>query len=210
MFYDDPSIVKIKEEGVWLGKGFVSKENCRTIVEHIEAFTEKDWQDGWARHQATLFYTNDPESEKPLSDWWNDKVSPPILMPLVNEININLKSLFAPEFIFLPEYKVTRLKPGQKGHLPHRDNRGNDFRSPDNGTDDNNIKQGIKQEFTIQCAYTIYLSEFDGGEINYPELNYTHTPVPGDIVIHSSDILHEVFDVTKNNRYTITGWLLGK
>lgn len=198
MFYDDPGIVKLREDGVWLGKGFVSEEDCKTIVDHVERFTDKDWQDGWARHQGTLFYTNQADSEAAIAEWWSDKVSPPVLIPEVSKINSDLKKLFFPGLFFLPEYKVVRLKPGQN-MKSHRDNRSTDV-----------LKPTVKQEFTIQCAYTIYLNNFTGGEINYPELGYTHTPSPGDIVIHSGNVLHEVFDVIENNRYTITGWLLGK
>jgi predicted 2-oxoglutarate/Fe(II)-dependent dioxygenase YbiX len=199
MFYDDPNIIKIKEEGVWLGKGFVSPEDCREIMAHVDAFEEKDWLDGWARHQGTLFYTNEASSEKPIAEWWSDKVSPPVLIPAVTKINAKLKGLFSPDYVFLPEYKIVRLKPGHN-MKSHRDNRSGD----------NDLDVETKQEFTIQCAYTIYLSDFKGGEINYPELGYTHTPEPGDIVIHSGRVLHEVFDVLEGNRYTITGWLLGK
>ena len=199
MFYDDPNIVKIKEEGVWLGKGFVSPEDCSEIMDHVDAFEEKDWLDGWARHQGTLFYTNEASSEKPIAEWWSDKVSPPVLIPSVTKINAKLKGLFSPDYVFLPEYKIVRLKPGHN-MKSHRDNRSGD----------NDLNVETKQEFTIQCAYTIYLSDFKGGEINYPELGYTHTPEPGDIVIHSGRVLHEVFDVLEGNRYTITGWLLGK
>ena len=199
MFYDDPNIVKIKEEGVWLGKGFVSPEDCSEIMAHVDAFEEKDWLDGWARHQGTLFYTNEASSEKPIAEWWSDKVSPPVLIPAVTRINAKLKGLFSPDYVFLPEYKIVRLKPGHN-MKSHRDNRSGD----------NDLNVETKQEFTIQCAYTIYLSDFKGGEINYPELGYTHTPEPGDIVIHSGRVLHEVFDVLEGNRYTITGWLLGK
>jgi predicted 2-oxoglutarate/Fe(II)-dependent dioxygenase YbiX len=199
MFYDDPNIVKIKEEGVWLGKSFVSPEDCSKIMAHVDAFEEKDWLDGWARHQGTLFYTNEASSEKPIAEWWSDKVSPPVLIPAVTKINAKLKGLFSPDYVFLPEYKIVRLKPGHN-MKSHRDNRSGD----------NDLNVETKQEFTIQCAYTIYLSDFKGGEINYPELGYTHTPEPGDIVIHSGRVLHEVFDVLEGNRYTITGWLLGK
>jgi predicted 2-oxoglutarate/Fe(II)-dependent dioxygenase YbiX len=199
MFYDDPNISKVKEEGVWLGKGFVSLEDCSEIMAHVDAFEEKDWLDGWARHQGTLFYTNEASSEKPIAEWWSDKVSPPVLIPAVTKINAKLKGLFSPDYVFLPEYKIVRLKPGHN-MKSHRDNRSGD----------NDLDVETKQEFTIQCAYTIYLSDFKGGEINYPELGYTHTPEPGDIVIHSGRVLHEVFDVLEGNRYTITGWLLGK
>jgi predicted 2-oxoglutarate/Fe(II)-dependent dioxygenase YbiX len=199
MFYDDPSIDKIKEEGVWVGKNFVSKEDCSDIVERVNNFSDEAWLDGWARHQATLFYKNQASAEKAIEEWWSDKVSPPVLIPAINRINEKLKGIFAPELIFLPEYKVVRLKPGHN-MKSHRDNRSGD----------NDLQPETKQEFTINCAYTIYLSDFKGGEIHYPELDYTHVPEPGDIVIHSGRVLHEVLDVIEGNRYTITGWLLSK
>ena len=199
MFYDDPNITKVKEEGVWVGKGFVSPEDCNEIMSHVDSFEEKDWLDGWVRHQGTLFYKNEASSEKHIAEWWSDKVSPPVLIPAVTRINANLKNLFSPDYFFLPEYKVVRLKPGHN-MKSHRDNRDGDH----------NLDVETKQEFTIQCAYTIYLSDFKGGEIHYPELGYTHVPRPGDIVIHSGRVLHEVLEVIEGIRYTITGWLSGK
>lgn len=68
MFYDDPNISKLREEGVWVGKNFVSQEDCESIVRYVENFSDEDWLDGWARHQGTLFYTNEPESEKLLQN----------------------------------------------------------------------------------------------------------------------------------------------
>lgn len=197
MFYDNENVVMVKEEGIWLYKNFIGKEECSAVVDKVLLLNDSDWEDGWARHQGTLFYNNNPESEKAIAEWWSDKVSPPILIPEVTDINNKLKNLFTPELFFLPEYKVTRLKPGQN-MKSHRDNRSE------------SSDQEVKQKFTINCAYTLYLSEFEGGEINYPELNYTHTPEVGDLIIHSGLVLHEVFDVIKGNRYTITGWLLNK
>lgn len=197
MFYNNDNVVKVKEEGVWLYRNFISPEECSTIVDKVLSLSEKDWQDGWTRHQATLFYTNNPESEKAIAEWWSDKVSPPILIPEVTKVNSKLKELFTPELFFLPEYKVVRLKPGHNMKA-HRDDRSSTF------------NQEVKQQFTINCAYTLYLNEFKGGEINYPELGYTHTPQAGDLIIHSGLVMHEVFDVIDGNRYTITGWLLNK
>jgi hypothetical protein len=197
MFYNDDNVQKIKEEGVWLYKNFISEDECAKILHEVDKFTDKDWQDGWARHQGTLFYSNSPESEKEIEEWWNNKVSPPVLIPTITNINKKLKDLFSPELIFLPEYKIVRLVPGQnmKGH---RDNRSATTTSE------------VKQQFTISCAYTLYLSNFTGGEINYPEIGYTHVPEPGDLIIHGGTVFHEVFDVLEGNRYTITGWLLNK
>lgn len=197
MFYDNDNVKKIKEEGVWLYRNFISDEECKNIVEKVESLDSEVWKDGWTRHQGTLFYNNNPESEKAIAEWWSDKVSPPILIPEITKVNQNLKKLFYPEFIFLPEYKVVRLRPGQN-MKSHRDDRSS------------TTNQIVKQNFTIKYAYTLYLNKFIGGQINYPEIGYTHNAIPGDLIIHSGLVLHEVLDVLENNRYTITGWLLSK
>jgi hypothetical protein len=195
MFYNDDNVVEVKPKSVWLYKNFISKEQCDAIVEKLNQLTENDWKDGWARHQAHLMYEGKPSQEQ--IDWWNTKVSPPILTPEMKYINEKLKPLFKPELLFLPDYKVVRLLPGEKMHR-HMDDR--------QGEED----QEVIQDFTIDCAYTLYLSDFSGGQIHYTDLQYSHFPKPGDLIIHSGKTVHEVFKVRDGIRYTVTGWLIKK
>jgi hypothetical protein len=190
MFYNDSNVVELPQGNVWLYRNFISKEQSDLILEKLNQLTENDWKDGWARHQAHLMYDGKPDQEQ--IDWWNTKVSPPILTKEMKYINEKLKPLFKPELLFLPDYKVVRLLPGEKMHR-HMDNR-----------------EDKSQDFTIDCAYTLYLSKFSGGEINYPDLRYTHTPEIGDLIIHSGKTVHEVLPVKDGLRYTVTGWLIKK
>jgi predicted 2-oxoglutarate/Fe(II)-dependent dioxygenase YbiX len=197
MFFDNPDVDLIKEEGVWLYRNFISKEDCSFLTKEADKFSEEDWHDGWSRHQATLFYNNNPESEEEIKAWWEKKVSPPLLNSVMTMVNNKLKPLFLPELLFIPEYKIVRLQENEY-MKPHKDDRSA-------------MKEAeVKQQFKIICAYTLYLSEFTGGEITYPEIGYTHTPEPGDLVIHSGTVLHEVLPVKSGTRYTVTGWLLNK
>ncbi len=197
MFFDNENVSLIKEEGVWLYENFITKEDCDLLVEKAESFSEKDWHDGWSRHQATLFYNNNPESEEEIKDWWEKKVSPPVLNSTMTNVNNKLKPLFLPELLFIPEYKIVRLLPGDT-MKPHKDDRS--------AMD----KSEVKQQFKIICAYTLYLSDFAGGEIYYRDLDYKHIPKQGDLIIHSGTVMHEVLPVTSGKRYTVTGWLLNK
>jgi hypothetical protein len=47
-------------------------------------------------------------------------------------------------------------------------------------------------------------NEFTGGEIYYPTIGISHTPKPGDLVIHSADLLHGVVPVKSGKRYSYT------
>jgi hypothetical protein len=195
VFYNDDNVVEIKPESVWLYENFISKEQCDSIIESLNQLTENDWKGGWARHQANLVYDGDVPQEQ--IDWWNPKVSPPILTKEMKHVNEKLKPLFKPELLFLPDYKIVRLLPGDKMHLHMDDRQGS-------------VESDISQNFTIDCAYTLYLSDFSGGEIYYPDLYHKHTPKPGDLIIHSGKTPHQVFKVKDGIRYTVTGWLIKK
>jgi hypothetical protein len=197
MFYNDSDVVSIKENSIWLYENFISKDQANAIVKVANGFSDDDWKDGWARHQSTLMYDIEKDSTV-VSDWWSDKVSPPVLIEEMRYINDKLKPLFQPELFLLPEFKVVRLTSGQTMHK-HIDDRSV------------NSEEGYaSQSFKISCAYTLYLSDFTGGEINYPDLEYTHSPKIGDLIIHSGKTLHEVLPVKEGIRYTVTGWLIQK
>lgn len=200
MFYTDKNVVKVsktnhlpEKEGIWVYKNFLKKEDCDSVISFVNSMPESQWTHGFNRHITTLVYEdyNNPV----LKDWWEAKVSPPVLNSILTNCNKRLKELFSPDLLFIPEYKVVRLKEGDSMYR-HKDDR----------TEDENAS--VKQQFVIDCAYVVYLSDFEGGEIYYPDFDYKFAPEKGDMVIHSGKIVHEVLPVKNNNRYTITGWLL--
>lgn len=196
MYYKDPRFKKHEYHNIWISNNFVPELDCDLIVNTIENLDKESWRGGWSRHQVNLIYSDryDEKDYTNYSSWWENKVSPPILLKEMSKINFELKKIFYPEFLFLPEYKITRLLKNEFMHK-HLDNRDKKF---------------VDEKFQIKCAYTIYLNDFDGGEINYPDIKYKYSPKKGDIIIHHSELLHEVLPVKSEKRYTITGWLLNK
>jgi predicted 2-oxoglutarate/Fe(II)-dependent dioxygenase YbiX len=56
----------------------------------------------------------------------------------------------------------------------------------------------------------IYLNEdFEGGELNYPDLNISIKPKKASILIHDAKLLHQVLPVAYGSRYSITTFVFG-
>lgn len=61
----------------------------------------------------------------------------------------------------------------------------------------------------IRYGFVLYLnSDFEGGEIYYPEYGIDVKPEPGLLVIHSGDIRHGVREITKGIRHNMTSFAL--
>ena len=66
------------------------------------------------------------------------------------------------------------------------------------------------EKYKIVYGVVIYLNDdFSGGFLNYPELKLSIKPKPGSLMIHESQILHEVLPVTNGSRYSLTSFILG-
>lgn len=56
----------------------------------------------------------------------------------------------------------------------------------------------------------IYLNDnYSGGEINYPDLNFTIKPKKGSMIVHSATLLHHVLPVIEGTRYMVTTFIFG-
>lgn len=53
----------------------------------------------------------------------------------------------------------------------------------------------------------IYLTDFEGGDIVYPEYGVKYHAKKGDLVFHGGQVLHHVEPVKSSDRYTITFYL---
>jgi hypothetical protein len=56
----------------------------------------------------------------------------------------------------------------------------------------------------------LYLNDFIGGDIYYPEYNASHHPKKGDLVIHESRLIHGVREVKSDARLSISFVILRK
>lgn len=62
----------------------------------------------------------------------------------------------------------------------------------------------------IVFGVAIYLNnDFDGGYLNYPELNISIKPKMGSMVIHDAKFLHQVLPVLNGSRYSLTTFING-
>lgn len=65
---------------------------------------------------------------------------------------------------------------------------------------------------TVQYGLVIYLNDdYEGGEINYPDLNLTIKPKARSIIFHPAEIEHEVLEVKgEETRYIFSSFIRGE
>lgn len=111
---------------------------------------------------------------------------------LFKQIASNVELLFANYKMCTGFQHVRRIKSGEYFPL-HQDENHKE-------TDLDKIVFGV----------VIYLNEnFEGGELNYPDLNLKIQPRKGSLVIHKAEYFHEVLPVLNGNRYCITTFIRG-
>lgn len=71
------------------------------------------------------------------------------------------------------------------------------------------MHQDVLGEITFTHSIVMYCNEdFEGGELEVPELGFIHKPKTGDMVIFSPNTLeHSVTKIIKGKRYTLPFWL---
>lgn len=93
--------------------------------------------------------------------------------------------------------QVLRYAPGGKYGL-HADAEHFDFTQ-------NRFYRFLDRDFSM----LIYLNdEYEGGELNFPWLNYRYKPKAGDLVIFPSNHIfsHESLPITRGNKYALVTW----
>jgi hypothetical protein len=59
----------------------------------------------------------------------------------------------------------------------------------------------------VKYSSIIYLSSnYEGGEIEFPEHEIKYKPVAGDLIIFPSSLIHEVYEVVSGERSTVVGF----
>lgn len=113
--------------------------------------------------------------ERNRREWWHGKFLYTVDNEEINEKNKEIKAaiatLFTDDWFLSDPGSIHRIQKGQ-GMFEHSDN-------PTEGMGKNNF---------VQLAFTIYLSDFEGGEIYYPKI-LNPTPLQykaskGDVLIH--------------------------
>jgi hypothetical protein len=104
-----------------------------------------------------------------------------------NKISIKVKNIFDSYLLIDPpnnSVHIQRILPATGGLNAHKDN---------------------FVQTTIKYGLVLYYNDdYEGGEIEYPEINIVHKPSTGSLLIHEGKHLHQVNEVFKKTRYMST------
>jgi len=118
-------------------------------------------------------------------------------------------SIYSPENYVKKNNSIIKLRKGETWSL-HADN--HDYLELRKKA--SKYKEG--SEFTLEdnniWGLIVYLNDFEGGEVFYPRQNLTIKPLPGDLILHSSDehCEHEVLEVLSEARFCYSNAIFEK
>lgn len=202
-FQSNPNLIKLARE-VYVYKNFLSEEEILKCQKAISQLNEQHWLNLGK-------YDNNSEIPAP-----NQVFQGHSDLDLLYEKSVEF---FGPEYAPLPSNGVSRMIEGQSLEV-HWDSPGH--------PDDQDVealsnfmmqKDSPKNEFPlydpldtchiVQYGYVVYVNDFEGGELYYPEWDLEYKPEKGDLVIHSSSkkFRHGVRPVKSGPRYAYTNFI---
>ena len=155
-----PNVEKL-DEYIYLIKNFINKEEIDKLVEFGNF---GDWN--------AFNYTSGYDTE----NFWTGKVLPfekTDCLGLAIKINNQQSSLFYEQYKIVGNSALQKQNVGQGMHV-HADNSG--LENPQ-----------FNNDKTI-WGLVLYINDFNGGEIYYPNIGLEYKPNPGDLVIHPASI----------------------
>lgn len=174
-FDNKVNVPKTIVEGVYVYKNFIDKGYCDKITELAYLIPDRLWNErSWYR-----------STKKEIKD--------------LNLIHDKIKSILKDNFFLGENLSIVKFIKGQTWDL-HADNH-----------DSIHLLQANKKikasDVTYPAEYTthgiiIYFNDYEGANINYPDLGIEYKPEKGDMLVHRSDILHKVSELESDIRYT--------
>jgi len=166
---------------LWEYENFLTNDEVSVLMEIVTNATEENW----FREEMDPNDLHQAGKALCLDDH-------EVVGPMVRGIADRVNSLFLDVDYMVELGCVVR---GSKKYRPtdyHRDNES----------------EGIDTEHMY--GILVYLnSDFDGGEICYPELDVVYKPKPGALIAHYAGNLHGVNPVTEGTRYSMTSFAVG-
>lgn len=203
MFRDNPNLLRLAPE-VYVYKNFLSEEEIKFCQEGISKLLDDRWLNGSK-------YDSNSEIPAPHQVFQGNN----------HLVFLYQKTLdfFAPEYKPLPSNGVSKMIEGQSLEV-HWDSPGHPDDHDDDALDnffdqinDPNSKKPLYDPLNtchiVQYGYVVYINDFDGGELYYPEWDLEYKPTAGDLVIHSSSkkYRHGVKKVLRGPRYAYTNFV---
>lgn len=162
-------------DGIWVYKKFISDQDCDSITGVASSIPDNMWFE---------------------RDWYKStKKQISHLLPVHN----HLKSILKKDFYLGENLSLVKFIKGQTWNL-HKDNHDSIHLFEANLS----VKDGdavYPAEYTTH-GVIFYFNDYDGAEISYPEIGMQYKPEKGDMLIHRSDISHEVLALESDIRYT--------
>lgn len=174
---------ELVKDRLWEYENFLTEEEVSLFMDAINSSIEEDWF----------------SEDLPLYDQHHAGKTLPIsggLESVIKEVDARVAGIFTNTSHMVHIGSIVR---GSNKFSPvglHRDNEDQDMENNRNAEN----KYGI----------LMYLnSDFDGGEICYPELGIEYKPKPGVLLIHYAGNLHGVNPITSGVRYSMTSFAWG-
>lgn len=203
MFQDNPNLIKLAPE-IYVYKNFLTKEELEHCSKVILSLSE----DRWLNNNV---YDSTSEIPAPNQVFQGNEG--------LSFLYDKTTDFFAPEYKPLPSNGISRMIEGQSlevhwdspGHPDDHDDYAleNFFDQTQNPDNERPLYDPLDTCHIVQYGYVVYVNEFEGGALYYPEQNVTYQPSAGDFVIHSSSkkYRHGVHPVTKGPRYAYTNFV---
>ena len=128
-----------------------------------------------------------------------------LIASIGNKLNNKIMNYFNNAEKLIPIGQIKRLKHGESmpGHTDKGPNHKEKEISPE-------FKYHNLRQSDICFGIVLYLNDnFEGGELYYKDLDLKIKPKKNSMVIHKSNIFHEVLKVKNGTRYSMTSFILG-
>lgn len=180
------------EENIHVIKNFLSEEECGWFMSLVKESEEDKWNSdsgrGWW-DKRIFFFNEETKKNKIIKD-----VTDRLRYLISDDQNLQMREGLT---------AIHRLRPGEEM-----------FVHCDNPIDENyEIKDEHRQHVNLglQYAVVLYINDFEGGELYYPNIKIKYKPEKGDAVWHPGvgKYLHTVLPVSgENTRYITTTYAI--
>lgn len=174
MFKDNPGFTKLDEE-IYVWEDFLSPEEHQKYFDLALSITEEEWM----RHvNPNNFWTGKNSQNKKE------------IYKLTNKINRVLE----PEYVIPPLAVLSRTPVGQ-GMYVHKDRGEEDYDEP--------FLNDLGTCTAIDYGILVYIGDWEGGELYYPNKGIEFKPKPGSLIVHGAgeDCAHGVKPCTSGKRF---------